>query len=144
MRFWDTSALVPLLVAESASEAVTQLYRTDPRIVVAWTTTIECTSAFVRRHRERLISDDQIAFLLGRLDDARRGWNVAEASEDVRSSAERMVARHGLRAADAIQLASAIETRFSETDTLDLVCLDRRLALAAVAEGLRVVPQAIR
>ena len=139
MRFWDTSALVPLLVAEPASEAVAQLYRSDPKIVVAWTATIECASAFIRKHRERRISDEQIAALLGRLHDARRAWNIAEASDEVRSKAERMVTRHGLRAADAIQLASAIETG-SASDPVDLVCLDRRLASAAVAEGLRVVP----
>lgn len=140
MRFWDTSAIVPLLVAETASEATADLYRADANIVVAWTTSIECASAFIRKHRERQLSDQQVASLLGRLDEARRRWSIAEPTEPLRSSAERMVARHGLHAADAIQLASAALAAQVDTAPLEFVCFDKRLAAAAVAEGLRVLP----
>jgi predicted nucleic acid-binding protein len=51
------------------------------------------------------------------------------------------VARHALRTADAIQLASATVAA-EGVDSLDFVCFDRRLALAATTEGLRVVPDA--
>ncbi|HUH94591.1 MAG TPA: type II toxin-antitoxin system VapC family toxin [Casimicrobiaceae bacterium] len=141
MRFWDTSALVPLLVAERSSRAVAELYRTDQHIAVAWTAAIECTSACVRQHRERRISDALLTRLLERLRGLSASWHVAEPSAEVRVGAERLVARHGLRVGDAIQLASAVSMTDPGGPAVDLVCLDRRLTLAATAEGLHVVPE---
>ena len=141
MRFWDTSALVPLIVAERSSSVVANLYRTDPQIAVAWTATIECTSACIRQHRERKISDALLARLLERLHKLAKSWHVAEPSAQVRVGAERLVARHGLRAGDAIQLASAVALAEGGLPDPELVCLDRRLTLAATAEGLHVIPE---
>jgi predicted nucleic acid-binding protein len=141
MRFWDTSALVPLFVSEAASETMAQLYRADPQIAVAWTAAIECTSACVRQHREGRLTDAHLTQLLARLDAFSRSWNLAEPSTDVRVGAQRLVARHGLRAGDAIQLASAMATAAFGAVASEFVCLDRRLMLAATAEGLRVVPE---
>ncbi|TMH28301.1 MAG: type II toxin-antitoxin system VapC family toxin [Betaproteobacteria bacterium] len=140
MRFWDASALVPLLASEAATEMVGQLYRADQEIAVAWTATIECASACVRKHRERVISDEQLTLLLERLRMLSQSWNIAEPTLDLRVSAERLVARHALRAGDAIQLASAIALASAAGPVSELVCFDRRLALAATTEGLRVVP----
>ena len=141
MRFWDTSALVPLLVAERSSSTVGELYRTDPHIAVAWTAAIECSSACVRQHREHKISDTQLTRLLERLHTLSDAWHFAESTIEVRVGAERLVARHGLRAGDAIQLASAIAMNEVGKRGPDVVCLDRRLTLAATAEGLHVVPE---
>jgi predicted nucleic acid-binding protein len=140
MRFWDTSALVPLLASEAASKAASEFYRIDQEITVAWTAGIECTSACVRKYRERRISDDQLTLLLERLRTLSRSWNFTEATLDLRISAERLVARHGLRSGDAIQLASALAVASATGPEAELVCFDRRLALAATAEGLRVIP----
>ena len=72
MRFWDASALVPLLVPEGKTETVARL----------------------------------------------------------------------LRSGDAIQLASAAVAAEGADVPLEFVCFDRRLALVAITEGLRVVPDA--
>ena len=141
MRFWDASALVPLLVPERTTDIVARLLRSDPEIVVAWTATIECVSACVRRYRERIASDTQLAGALNRLRDLSGQWNVAEPTRVLRSAAETLVARHALRTGDAIQLASATVAA-EGAGSLDFVCFDRRLALAATTEGLRVVPDA--
>lgn len=140
MRFWDASALVPLLVSEPASAAVAQLVRSDPEIVVAWTATIECASACVRRHRERAASDGELARALDRLRELSGHWNVAEPTAALIGVAEKIVIRHALRAGDAIQLASATVAGGSGEPPLEFVCFDQRLSLAAVAEGLRIVP----
>ena len=142
MRFWDASALVPLLVPERATEIVARLLRSDPDIVVAWTATIECVSACVRRHRERIASDSQLAGALNRLRDLSGYWNVTEPSVALRSVAEKLVARHAIRTGDAIQLASATVAAEGGGTALEFVCFDRRLAHAATTEGLRVVPAA--
>lgn len=140
MRFWDSSALVPLLVAEPRSAAVARLARADPEVVVAWIATIECAAACVRRHRERLASATQLAAVLERLRELASHWHVAEPTAELRTTAERLVRRHALRAGDAIQLASAVVVSEPGGGPLDFVCFDKRLALAATAEGLRVVP----
>ncbi len=56
--------------------------------------------------------------------------------------AERRVARHAPRASDAIQLASAVAMADPGGPAVELVSLDRRVILAATAEGLHVVPEA--
>ncbi|MEO9162517.1 MAG: type II toxin-antitoxin system VapC family toxin [Casimicrobiaceae bacterium] len=140
MRFWDASALVPLLIPERASGIVARLLRSDPEIVVAWTATIECVSACIRRHRERVASDSQLAGALNRLRNLSGHWHVAEPTTSLRSVAERLVARHSLRTGDAIQLASATAAAEGGGSALEFVCFDRRLALAATTEGLDVLP----
>jgi uncharacterized protein with PIN domain len=56
MKFWDTSALVPLLIRESSTEAVLQVIGKDPEIAVWWGTETECLSALARREREKQLS----------------------------------------------------------------------------------------
>ena len=52
MKYWDTSALVPLLVAESTTEAVQSWLRDDGSIVTwAWSR-VEIASAIERRTRQ--------------------------------------------------------------------------------------------
>jgi predicted nucleic acid-binding protein len=140
MRFWDTSALVPLVIPETTSDAVARLLRDDAEILVAWTTTIECASAFARKHRDRSANETQLAAALGRLRDLSRHWSVLEPTNALRLLAEKLVLRHAVRAADAIQLASAALAAEVSEEPLEFVCFDNRLALAATTEGLRVVP----
>lgn len=55
MRFWDTSAVVPLCVEEPATRVVGELTDADSSLVVWWTTRTECLSAIERRLREGAI-----------------------------------------------------------------------------------------
>lgn len=48
MRFWDSSAVVPLLVAEDLSAPLQDLYAQDGSAVVWWATPVECVSAVAR------------------------------------------------------------------------------------------------
>jgi predicted nucleic acid-binding protein len=139
MRFWDTSALVPMVVAEPASGFVGRLVKADPEIIVAWSATIECASACARRHRERAVSDTELAAALARLRALSGHWNIAEPTPAMVTLAERIVVRHALRAGDAIQLASALAAGGGGDPPLEFVCFDKRLNLAAMNEGLRVV-----
>ena len=58
MRFWDSSAIIPLCLKEQMSETVRRLIKSDEDIVVWWTTKIECLSALARRRREGVLSID--------------------------------------------------------------------------------------
>ena len=54
--------------------------------------------------------------------------------------AARLVAAHGIRAYDSVQLASAIAARTADPDCETFACFDRRLQRAATAESFSVVP----
>ena len=139
MRFWDSSALVPLLVVEAATRELQDLYREDDQVLVWWAAAVECTSALARRERTGG-SADLIALGLERLRELESRWQEAGPVEAVRHTARRLVRVHGLRAADGFQLAAALVASEERPATLDLVTLDDRLAVAASREGFAVLP----
>ena len=52
MRFWDSSAIVPLLVKEETSDFLLDLIQSDRDKVIWWGTETECLSALAHRERE--------------------------------------------------------------------------------------------
>ena len=137
MRYWDASALVPLLVAERDTELVRSWLSDDDRIVTwAWTRT-EIVGAVERRTREGSLSRNQRREVLRRLDAFARSWDEVTDVLAVRSRANALLARHPLRAADAGQLGAALLVQEQMAGVLDFVCLDRRLSSAAALESLR-------
>ena len=139
MRFWDSSALVPLVVSEVATKAMQAAYADDPEMVVWWATEIECVSALARRERDGLLSNEAAVAALERLDALRAAWNEITPGESLRRTARRMLRVHDLRTADALQLASALVASEDDPASLQLVVLDQRLAAAAQREGFPVV-----
>ena len=137
MRYWDASALVPLLVAERDTELVRSWLSDDDRIVTwIWTRT-EIVGAVERRTREGSLSRSQRREVLRRLDAFARSWDEVTDVLAVRSRANALLARHPLRAADAGQLGAAVLVQEQIAGVLDFVCLDRRLSSAAELESLR-------
>jgi hypothetical protein len=139
MKFWDTSALVPLLVTEEATAAAQSLYRSDPVIVVAWTTLVECASAIARAEHEDLLTPAQADEAFARLDDLSRGWREVEPGNEQREVARRLLRVHRLRAADALQLAAASLASERRPSSLELATLDDRLEAVARREGFSVI-----
>lgn len=142
MRFWDASAVAPLLVDERSSPAAMDLLREDASIVVWWGTRVECTSALRRREREGALGAADCSRALELLGTLAASWSELVPSEPVRVSAERALAVHPLRAADALALAAALVWRGPTAAAAEFVCLDERLRDAASREGLRVLPVA--
>jgi hypothetical protein len=138
MKFWDSSALIPLLVPETTSRPLQVLFATDPVMFAWWATEIECTSAIARRQRQRLLREDVAAEAFARLDALRAGWHEVEPGEEVREAAKRFLRVHDLRTADALQLAAAFFAAEARPPTLELVSLDDRLVAAARREGFLV------
>ena len=139
MRYWDASALVPLVIAEPESERVREWLAEDDGIVTwAWTRT-EIVSAVERRTREgslnRLLRRDA----LDRFEAFSRSWDEVSDMLAVRARACALLARHPLRAADAGQLAAAVLVQEQLGSGLVFACLDGRLSLAAERETLRVI-----
>lgn len=138
MKYWDTSALVPLLVDEPATAHRLALLRQDPGVVTWWGTSVECVSALRRLDRESGIE-------AGRLEDAwdslrclADAWTGIGPSERLRRRAHRLLGVHALRASDALQLAAALVAADEDPTTLEFVASDIRLAEAARREGFTV------
>jgi predicted nucleic acid-binding protein len=139
VRYWDASALLPLLVAEPTSAAVAEAYSQDPEVVAWWATHVECASALARLERERYLGGSDMSVALAQLAGLAAAWHEVQPVPAVRQTAIRLLRVHDLRAADALQLAAAMTAAEGQPDSLDFVTLDERLALAADREGFTVV-----
>lgn len=140
MKFWDSSAVVPLLVEEAASRSMRQFLGGDGSIVVWWGTPVECVSAIARREREASLIADAVNSALERFRVFQSSWTEINASSKVRDIALRLLRTHSLRGSDSLQLAAAIVASDDDPGNLGFVCLDERLITAARREGFAVLP----
>ena len=138
MKFWDSSAVVPLLVEQEPSSRVAAWVASDDAMVLWTLTPIEVVSALRRLVREEVIEEE-----LGRLAEARmyemvRACHVVIDVEPVKTLATRLLRLHPLRAFDALQLGAALHWAEGHPQGRTLHTLDSRLALAAQREGFLV------
>lgn len=140
MRFWDSSAIIPLCLKERASETIRLLIEADEDIVVWWATRVECLSALSRRRREGVLHIDAERKSRAVLSALSAEWSEVQPTELVRHRAERLLAIHPLRSADALQLGSALIWAQENPQGLDIVCLDQNLREAGYKEGFTILP----
>ncbi len=107
MKFWDASAIVPLLIMEPATSAMQALAARDTGMMVWWASQVECASAIARLERDGALDEDAANQAFDRLKQVAGGWHEVEASDPVREAAVRFLRVHPLRAADALQLGAA-------------------------------------
>lgn len=138
MKFWDSSALVLLVLEQTGSKAARALYRADPALAVWALTRVELVSAAQRLHREGDLDDRALASALRRIDLLIARATEVTVLEVVRQRAERALGLHPLRAADAMQLAAALALVDDRPRNRHFVVVDRRLAEAATREGFSV------
>ena len=139
MRFWDSSALLPLFVRESDTRRLEDLIRTDDAVAVWMLTRLELFSALARRGRQDAASAPRLLAARGEIIEAWPRWVEIAAIEPVRQHAERLVETHPLRAADALQVGAALVAASGDPASLEFVTLDQRQAEAASREGFRVL-----
>jgi uncharacterized protein len=140
MRFWDASAIVPLLVGEKQHPEMVPLLEQDSGMVVWWGTPVECVSALLRRERVGSLPQASAQEALQRLDALSQEWHEVAPTTVVRNLAVRMLRVHALRAADSLQLAAAMVVAEHDPPSLELVSLDHALSAAALREGFRILP----
>ncbi len=143
MRFWDTSAILPLVSREPFSDEMRRLLEEDVGMVVWWATRVECVSAISRRAREGLLGAEGEAAARGLLGDLSESWTEAQPTARLRGLAEQALTAHPLRAADALQLAAALIWCGPQTRGCSFVCLDERLRTAASRSGFDLLPVSI-
>ena len=139
MRFWDTSAVLPLVVAEAQTGRAERWLREDPGVVVWTLTRVELLSALARRRRQEAGAGRRLLAARREILAAWEQWSEVNAVEVVRRHAERLVESHPIRAADALQIGAALVAAEEHPGSLEFVTFDERQAAAAEREGFRLL-----
>ena len=138
MIFWDSSAVVPLLVREPASDTAAAIIEADTAMIVWWATPIECLSAIARRESDGTLSSADADAARRGIDRLGNSWNEVLPSDQVRERAGRLLRTHNLRAADALQLAAAITWARGRPRAHAIFTLDSGMADAGRKEGFEL------
>jgi uncharacterized protein len=139
VRFWDSSAIVPLLIAEPTTRRLQKLAAKDSAMLVWWGSETECVSALARLERDGGLSSRALTLAFKRLAQLATGWHEVDPSDAIREAAARFLRVHPLRAADALQLAAAVLAAERRPASLEMVTLDDRLGAAARKEGFAII-----
>ena len=137
--YWDSSAIVPLVLEEPRSGACRAILRRDRRMVTWALTALEVLSALSRRVREAALEAADLRRARLRLERYSEQWTEVDALGPVREHAERLLLVHSLRAGDALQLAAALVAADLRPRRLPFVALDDGLLAAAEKEGFESV-----
>ena len=138
MRYWEASALVPVLLEQAQTRQMLRRLDEDPGVITWMWTRVELAAAVERLSREGKLSRTERRDSLDRVAELAANWDEVIDIAAVRTRAIALLGRHQLRAADAAHLSAALWAADDDPSTLEFVCLDRRLAEAAEREGLRV------
>ena len=136
--FWDSSGFIKLLIEEPGRDLAVDAWNDAERNVASRLALPEVSTALATARR------------IGRLDadadrEARRRWaqhlravELVELAPFIGDRASELAVEHALSGADAVHLASVL--MLADTEPV-LITWDRRLAVAARAEGIVVVPE---
>jgi uncharacterized protein with PIN domain len=94
VRFWDTSALIPLVLAETGSAQARRWLAEDHDVIVWTLARVEALSAIARRRREARASARALDAAREALLAGWPHWSEVTAVELVRRHAERIVETH--------------------------------------------------
>jgi predicted nucleic acid-binding protein len=142
MQFWDSSALLPLVVHQPPfTNRCRRAFRQDVLRAASFLARVECRSAVERLVREGALKPAARRQSLARVDKLLAAFDIVAFSADVESHALAVLGRYPLRSLDALQLSCALSLcpPSDPEPRGGLVCCDRKLAEAAVAEGFSLV-----
>ncbi|MDH4346273.1 MAG: type II toxin-antitoxin system VapC family toxin [Thermoleophilia bacterium] len=135
--YLDGSALVKLVLTEPGSTHMRSLWRPDVAPTTSTIAYAEVRAAIAAAARGRRISPRRNEAAVAELDAAWELVYSVDVDETLSLFAGALAARHGLRALDAVHLASA--RSLAEGEPV-LVSWDVDLRTAAAAEGLVLSP----
>ena len=138
MRFWDASALVPLILEQPRTARARELLGEDKELVVWWGSLVECASGIARLHRDGQLTAAEAARARSLLLAVKSSWFEVQPGDAVREQALRVLRVHPLRSADALQLAAALEWAGSPPEG-SFISFDERLSAAAQREGFLIL-----
>jgi predicted nucleic acid-binding protein len=138
MNFWDSSALVPLLVEEKESQYRRAQAKEQSSITVWYGTLAEISSSLARKRRDQELTASTLRDLKKELHLFSQTWDEVQPSQKIRDQAIRCLYTHPLRAADAFQLAAALNIADDSPEQHSFFTGDRQLRDAAEREGFYV------
>lgn len=139
MRFWDSSAIVPLLCREAESARCREWAREDPAVLVWALAATETVSALARKRREGVLSAARFGTAKRRLVALEAAWSEVTAWDAVRARARRLLEVHALTAADALHLAAALVAVEERPLGVAFVTFDGALGDSAEREGFTLL-----
>ena len=135
--FWDTSALIPLCVRQKQTNQANLLYASYG-IAVWWATPVEIVSGLTRLERMNEIGHDRFLASMQRAKDLADIWDSVAPSKAIAVQACSLLEIYPLRAADALQLAAAMEYFENSQRGCVFITADQRLADAGRGSGFSV------
>jgi len=144
VNFWDSTAILPLLLNGPISDELISLLRAEKgKMIVWWGATIECSSAISRLRRMNFLDQDGEAKAREMLRVLQHSWQEISPLDDVREEAIKVVHRYPLKPAESLQLAAAVIWTNHHPAGKRFVSLDGWLREAAITEGFVLIPESI-
>ena len=141
MRFWDSSAIIPLIVSEAQTDYCLEALQGESQMMVWALSEVEVCSALTRKLREGFLSEETLTSAMRRANQIFKAAFEVTAGPKVKQRAIRLLHLHALRAADALQLAAALVAVKEDVQKMPIMCFDNRLSEAARREGFVVNPE---
>jgi predicted nucleic acid-binding protein len=135
IAYFDTSAIVPLLVEEDGTIAARDIWLGADRVVSVRLALVEARAALAQANRNTRISAEQLRSLTHELEGLFVQLELVDVEDALVRQAADLAEVQALRAYDAVHLAAALQVL--EPD-LVLVAGDRALLSAAKSVGLMV------
>ena len=135
ITYFDTSALIPLIIKEPSSDICIRLWNDATRTISTRLIYPEVRAALAQAKRIHRLTAAQLAEAVEDLDSIASEINYLEITAHIAKSAGVLAEAHALRGSDAVHLASAALTH---DDDLVFVTGDHTLGSAAQAIGLSV------
>ena len=137
LAYFDSSALVKLIVEEDGSHDVATLWDGADAVVTSRVAHPEVRAALRAAHRDQRLDDTSHAAAKQSWRDFHAALRMVELTESLEDGAGHLADTHALSGFDAIHLASALT--LADAPVI-LASWDRRLLRAARAIGLPTLP----
>lgn len=133
ISYFDTSAVIPLLIAEPGSALAGQLWDKADRVASARLIYPEARAALAQARRLERLTARQLGASVRELDELYEQMDIVELDADLAHQSGELAEAHNLRGYDAVHLAAA--HRIAD-DELIVVAGDQSLLAAAAITGL--------
>jgi predicted nucleic acid-binding protein len=133
IAYFDTSAIVPLIIEEATSETCRRLWNEATRVASVRLLYPETRAALARAERMGRLTSRQLASAVDDLEAVIAELDVIEVSSDIAHAGGELAQRFGLRGYDAVHLAAGLAMN---DDEVVFVTGDHDLAAAARAAGM--------
>ncbi len=143
LYFADTSAIAKRYITEVGSDQIRAICASENMIFVSVLSLPELWSVFSRRRREGSLDRDRYQRLVELLEHDWESYSIIVLHQTILVNTRTLLEKYPLRAADALQLASALHTQTIVARNLSMdimfLCADDRLVAVAQSEGLLVM-----